>query len=94
MIMLETILLALVGGILGELISMLAIWHFGNVGIDLSSVADGLEAVGYSSVSYPMLEAYRYIQITVLVILTGVVASIYPAIKALKLHPAEAIRAN
>lgn len=94
MIMLETILLALVGGILGELISMLAIWHFGKVGIDLSSVADGLEAVGYSSVSYPMLEAYRYMQITVLVILTGVIASIYPAIKALRLHPAEAIRAN
>ena len=92
MIMLETIMLALVGAFFGELLSIVVLKYFGTVGIDLSAFADGLEAVGYGAVTYPMLEPYRYIQITVLVIITGVVASIYPALKALRLHPAEAIR--
>jgi ABC-type lipoprotein release transport system permease subunit len=51
-----------------------------------------MESVGYSAMTYPMLEPYRYIQITILVVITAIVASIYPALKALKLEPAEAIR--
>jgi len=92
MIMLETIFLALIGALVGEILSVLFIAHFGSVGIDLSSVAEGMEAIGYGVITYPMLEGYRYIQITFLVIVTGILASVYPALKALKLHPAEAIR--
>lgn len=92
MIMLETIFLALVGAILGEILSMLLINYFNKSGIDLSFVGEGMESVGYAAITYPMLEGYRYIQITVLVIVTGILASVYPAWKALKLHPAEAIR--
>jgi len=91
-IMLETIFLSLVGAIVGELISMLLIRYFGVVGIDLSSMQQGLESVGYSAITYPTLEFIRYIQITIMVIITGILASIYPALKALKLNPAEAIR--
>lgn len=92
MIMLETIFLALVGAVIGEVLSVLLINYFNKAGIDLSSVAEGMESVGYAAITYPILEGYRYIQITVLVIFTGIIASIYPALKALKLHPAEAIR--
>ena len=92
MIMLETICLALVGALFGEILSVIIINYFNKTGIDLSSVAEGMESVGYAVVTYPMLEPYRYLQITVLVIITSVLASIYPAFKALKLHPAEAIR--
>jgi ABC-type lipoprotein release transport system permease subunit len=91
-IMLETVFLSLVGGIIGELISMLIILYFGHIGIDLSAFSEGFESVGYGAVSYPFLEVYRYVQITTLVIVTGILASIYPAWKALKLNPAEAIR--
>lgn len=92
MIMFETILLALVGAFVGEVISMFLINYYGKTGINISSLAEGMESVGYSAISYPLLEPFRYLQITILVILTGIVASIYPAIKALKLNPAEAIR--
>jgi ABC-type lipoprotein release transport system permease subunit len=91
-IMFETVLLSLVGAILGEIISMFLIKYFGVVGIDISSLAEGLESVGYSAITYPILEPIRYLQITILVIITGILASVYPAIKALKLDPAEAIR--
>ena len=92
MIMLETLFLALVGAFIGEVLSMLLIHYYGNIGIDISSMAEGMESVGYSAITFPVLEAYRYIQITIMVILIGILASIYPAIKGLKLDPAEAIR--
>jgi len=91
-IMFETILLAIVGAVIGELLSLILIKYFGNVGINLSSFAQGLESVGYSAISYPVLEPFRYFQIAVLVLIVGILASVYPAIKALKLNPAEAIR--
>lgn len=92
MIMLETIFLALIGAVLGEILSLFVIKYFNQTGIDLSFVSEGMESVGYAAVTYPMLEGYRYIQITVLVIITGILASVYPAWKALRLHPSEAIR--
>ena len=92
MIMLETVMLALVGAAIGELLSMFFINYYGSVGVDVSSLAEGLESVGYSAISYPELEAIRYVYMTIMVLITGIVASIYPAIKALKLHPVEAIR--
>jgi putative ABC transport system permease protein len=92
MIMLETLFLALVGALLGEVLSMLLIYYYGNTGIDISSMAEGMESVGYSAITFPVLEAYRYIQITMMVFIIGILASIYPAIKGLKLDPAEAIR--
>ena len=92
MIMLETVLLALVGAVIGEFVSMLLINYYGGVGIDISSLAEGMESVGYAAVSYPELEVVKYVQITILVFITGILASIYPAVKALKLHPVEAIR--
>ena len=92
MIMLETVFLALVGAFIGEFISMILINHYGEVGINISSLAEGMESVGYSSTAYPVLELFKYLQITVMVVITGIFASIYPAIKALKLHPVEAIR--
>lgn len=92
MILFETVFLALVGAVVGEILSLLVIHYFGQSGIDLTNYAEGMESVGYSAMTYPMLEPYRYVQITILVIVTAIVASIYPALKALKLEPAEAIR--
>jgi len=91
-IMFETTMLSLVGAFIGELISMFLIRYFGVVGIDLSAMQQGLESVGYSAITYPNLEFIRYVQITTMVIIIGILASIYPALKALKLNPAEALR--
>lgn len=93
MIMLETIFLSLTGAAVGMGLSWVAIWYFGKTGIDLSSMfEEGLEAVGYAAVLYPEITFDYYAGVTLLVILTGIVASAYPARKALKLNPAEATR--
>jgi len=92
MIMYETSLLGMIGGVLGMLISWWFTTYYGEEGISISMVAQGFEAYGYGSVMYPVLELTDYVQVAIMVLITGVIASIFPTIRALKMKPVEAIR--
>lgn len=94
MIMLETILLVLTGSVIGLIISAILIDIFGRVGIDLSMFATGLSDMGFSPIIYPFISLNSYFEIIILVIITAVFSSIVPIKRALKLNPAEAIRAS
>ncbi len=94
MIMLETIFLSIVGGIFGLLFSIATIQYYGHYGLSLESIKEGYNAMGFSSVVYPNATFDFYLGTTILVIITAILASIYPARKALKLNPAEAIQQN
>jgi ABC-type lipoprotein release transport system permease subunit len=92
MIMLETVLLTLTGGILGMGLSagLIAIFH--RHGIDLSIVGQGLEALGYESMVYPTITLSFFFVLTIMIIITGILSAIYPARKALSIEPARAIK--
>jgi ABC-type lipoprotein release transport system permease subunit len=92
MIMLETVLLTATGGILGIGLGVLLTVATAKNGINLAMYAEGLEGMGYASRIFPALEADMVVVIAILVILTGIIASIYPARKALKYNPADALR--
>ena len=92
MIMLETIFLSLTGGVIGMVLAAVLVNYFGEKGINLKAFAQGFEAIGYNPMLYPEIGTAFYFSITVLIILTAIVASVYPAIKALKMNPAEALR--
>lgn len=92
MIMLETIFLTLVGAALGMVLGAILIFITSHTGLNFSSVSEGLEAMGYSALIYPQIDAGFFLLVTLLVIATGILASISPARKALKLNPVEAIR--
>ncbi len=94
MILLETTLLSLVGGVLGLAISIILMGIFGHTGINFASWAEGLEAMGYSASVYPFVSTGFYAIITGLVIITAIIASIWPTRKALKMNPADAVRAE
>ena len=92
MIMLETLFLTITGAIVGMLLSLGVIAITRQTGIDLSHYAEGFQALGYSAVVYPGIDISFFAGVTLLVILTGIVSSLYPAYKALKLNPVEATR--
>jgi len=90
MIVLETIFLALIGGPIGLMISFLSIQYFGKMGIDVGGSA--YEDLGFASKVYTELSSETYFIVTIMVIVMAILAAIYPARRALKLKPAEAIR--
>lgn len=92
MIMLESVFLSITGGIAGMVISYLVVRLTANTGINLSQYAEGFAAFGYSADIYPQITAGFFAVVAVLIIVTGIISSIYPAMKALKLNPVEAIR--
>ena len=92
MILLETVYLTLTGAALGMLLGYLLIAITSNTGIDLTNYAEGFQALGYSAVIYPKINFTFFLGVTGMVIATGILSSIYPAIKALKLNPVEATR--
>jgi len=92
MLMLETVLLTLTGGFFGILLGIGVTFATMKSGINLSFYAEGLEDMGYSSLVFPVVELEMVCVIVLLVLMTGLIASVYPARKALKYKPAEAIR--
>ena len=92
MILIETICLLFTGTLLGIIISVVLINYLSTRGINLAAFASGLEDVGFSAIVYPLMTFNDYVSVTILVVCAGVLASIVPARRALRLNPATAIR--
>ena len=92
MIMLESVFLSMVGGVAGMIVSKILIGLTATKGINFASYAEGFEAMGFAAHIYPSISTSFFLTVTVLIIFTGILSSIYPALKALKLDPSEALR--
>lgn len=92
MIILESLFLSFTGGIVGVIIGWGLVEYFQMEGINLASVSKGLSAYGIPSILYPFIRTNVYGALTLMVTATSIIAALYPAIKAIRLHPVEAIR--
>jgi ABC-type lipoprotein release transport system permease subunit len=92
MIMLETIFLTSVGAVAGMLSGWLIVETLGKTGIHFSTWGEGFEAIGFAAIVYPVIKPSFFLIITVMVIVTAIISSVWPARKALKLIPVEALR--
>ncbi len=93
MIILESVFLSLSGGILGIIIGYGVIKIFEKQPIKLE-MFKGFEQYGYASEVYTNLPISMAFTMGALVFVLGIISAIYPAWKAIRLDPADAIRTD
>jgi putative ABC transport system permease protein len=92
MIIMETISLSFIGGIIGLILALILIQYFASVGINLSAFTEGLSQWSLGTRLYTSLPFSFYPPIVIMILVTAVISAFYPALKAIKLKPATAIR--
>ncbi len=93
MVIIETTFLTFLGAIGGIVLGYATNALFGSTGLDLAVVGgDSLNDFGYPSLIFPNMTLSMYATLTVLVMVMVFFSSIFPALKAIRLKPAEAIR--
>jgi ABC-type lipoprotein release transport system permease subunit len=92
MILIESALLTVLGTLLGVALGLGATARLAETGIDLSRFAGALESYGIGAIVHPRAEARDAMSPLLLALLTGLLAAIWPGVKAIRLSPAEALR--
>ena len=95
MILRETSFLTLLGAAGGLLLGGITLQLIGESGINLALVGgDSMQYMGFSSVIYPTLEPSFFVTLTLMVAATALCSALIPALRVMKLKPAEAVRAE
>jgi ABC-type lipoprotein release transport system permease subunit len=87
----ESFLLLVMGMAVGNALGLLSVFALSSTGIDLSSFAAGAEFAGISRVIYPVISTRDVITANLVVFVLGLLVSIYPAAKAARFTPVEAL---
>lgn len=93
MVVYETIVLLLLASLVGYGVGIALVLYFGRTGIDLSGFFQGYSAIpGLTGIVYPELFRATVVPPGIVLLVAGVLVSLYPAAKAARLEPARAIR--
>ena len=83
--------LLVLGMVVGTGLGVLSILALSGTGIDLSAVAAGAEFAGMSRMIYPVLQGKDVVSANLVVFILGIIVSLYPAVKAARFTPVEAM---
>jgi ABC-type lipoprotein release transport system permease subunit len=87
----EALVVTCLGLLIGFAASLLSVWGLRD-GIDLSAFAEGLTAYGVGTHVIPVLRSGDFSGPVVVALITALAASAWPAWRAVRLKPAEAVR--
>ena len=87
----ESFLLLVTGMAIGNALGFLCIWALSGSGIDLSALAAGAEYAGMTRVLYPAIDIKDVGMSNMIVLFLGILVSAYPAVKAARFTPVEAL---
>jgi ABC-type lipoprotein release transport system permease subunit len=90
-VLIESLCLLILGMVIGNALGVGSILVLSAKGIDLSALAAGMEYWGMSRVIYPHILGQDVIMANLVVFVLGLVVSLYPAIKAARFTPVEAL---
>ena len=92
LVLLETIFLTLAGTPIGILIGWLVTNYYSKHGLDISGMGkEMMSSFGYSTILYPEFPADKFTGVMLIVFITAIISCLFPAVKALKLKPVEAL---
>ncbi len=92
MVLLEAAILGLFGTVIGTGLGYLIYLPLSHSGIDLSVFSDSLNSFGVGSIIYPIFEPRILGSVFFFIPIFAVLGAIYPAIKAVRFEPVEAMR--
>ena len=87
----ESFLLLMLGAVIGNLLAVLSLWGLAIKGIDLTAFAAGMETFGMTRIIFPVLLMEDVILSNVIVFVLGLLVCLYPAVKAARFTPVEAL---
>ena len=87
----ESFILLVMGMTIGNILGLLCIWVLSGTGINLSALAAGAEFAGIKRMIYPVVYYQDIIMANIMVLVPGLLINIYPAVRAAKFTPVEAL---
>ncbi len=92
MFLLEAGVLGYLGTVLGLALGLLIYWPLSHVGVNLAWFAESLRSFGVGAIIYPVLTPGALVNSLVTLPLVSIGAAVYPAWRATRFQPMEAIR--
>lgn len=93
LILLETIFLTMGGVPFGIILGLSTTFYFNKYGLDLSGMGEDLMSnFGFKTVIYPEFPLEKLIPLLSIVIITALLSSLLPAIKAINMKPIDALK--
>lgn len=94
-VLMETVVLGVIGLVIGNLIGILITLYFTTVGIDLTQFTLAMETMpGLSGSIFPLLRLDHLMIVSVVVFVISVLPAFYPAWRVSRMQPVEAMRGN
>lgn len=87
----ESFLLLVTGMAIGNALGFVCIFALSGSGIDLSALAAGAEYAGMTRIIYPAIDLKDVLMSNMIVLILGILVSAYPAVKAARFTPVEAL---